>query len=103
MNQLKRRLPGVLLALVLLVLPAAAHGEPLTGSLDRWTTTVLDLLADLFDLAPRTTVDAASETGGTGTVKIEGTEPGFAPTMDPNGADLALRTTGFAPTMDPNG
>lgn len=108
MNQLKRRLSVVLLALVLIALPAAAQGEtavdaaPAAEHPARWSTFVFDFLSGFFD--GLWSVEAASETGSTKSLDPDDAEPGFAPTMDPNGGLDALRSPGgFAPTMDPNG
>ena len=107
MNQLKRRLSVVVLALVLLALPAAAQAHPATGAAPAagepasWSTVVFDFLAGLLD--GLWSVGAASETGTTGTF-TDDSDAAFAPRIDPNGGSEAFETTtGFAPRIDPNG
>lgn len=107
MNQLKRRLPSVLLTFVLLASPAwAVHAEPAAGAAARdelWTSRLLAVLDDL--LGGLWSIEAASEDDGS-VQPIDSTDDGgtgYAPTWDPNGGSSALTTTRYAPTWDPNG
>lgn len=105
MNTFARRLTGVLLTLALLVLPATvAQAEPLSGSLDRWTTSVTDLLADLFD--GLMSIGAASESGdGDDAHQLDDGVDEPMPTADPstrNGNKLTT-TTRLGPGYDPLG
>lgn len=104
MNTFARRVSGVLLTLVLLVLPVTVmHAEPLSGSLERWTTSVTDLLADLLD--GLMSIGAASETSDdTDAPQPDGTvEP--TPTVDPTAIDSNELSTAtrMAPGWDPYG
>lgn len=101
MNALVRRLAGVLLTLVLLVLPAtAAHGEPLSGTFDRWTTSVADLFGDLLD--GLLSFGSASTTDDDTDTDPATTEP--TPTAAPTDSDSELTTTSdVAPSWDPAG
>jgi hypothetical protein len=102
MNQLKRWLPGVLLALVLLALPATVHAEPATLTADRWMTSVADFFSHLLD--GLWSVEAAAEKGDEGpvAVPIDDGDSELTSGWDPNGAKLTTSpqlTSGW----DPNG
>lgn len=106
MNTLVRRLSGAFLALVLIAVPAAAaHGEPMTAPLDRWTHSLASLLDAVLD--GLTSAFAASETGDPDGDAVQLEDDGgneLAPRWDPNGASSELTTTTqLAPRWDPNG
>ena len=108
MNQIKRSLPGVLLALALLVPCAtAAQAEPPAGTPDRWLTSIVDLLGGFFD--GLWSVGAASETeSDPQVVGLDGGDAETAPravsSWDPNGATTDPETAPSAvSSWDPNG
>lgn len=105
MNHPARRLSGVLLALAMLTLPAAAHADPaarIPGTPDRWITSALDLLGGLVD--GRWTVGAASGTDDAGTtaLPLADGDSDAAPSGDENRIG-PTSTTKAKPSWDPNG
>lgn len=105
MNQIKRSLPGVLLALALVV-PCAAvvQAEPATDSHASWLTSVLDLLGGFLD--GLWSVDAASETGDDPQVlELDGDEATpTLPTWDPEDGTTSGETSNrVVGSFDPNG
>ncbi|HEX6201818.1 MAG TPA: hypothetical protein VF100_02370 [Thermoanaerobaculia bacterium] len=104
MLKLARHLSGYLLIFVLLALPAlAAHGEPASGAVERWTSSVTDLLGDLLDRL--WSIGAATESGdGDDTLLVDDDDAQPTPTLDAGETSNQLSTrTGLAPTWDPGG
>lgn len=104
MNTIVRRLSTVLLTLVLLVLPvAAAHGEPTSGSHERWATSISDFLGDLLDSL--LSISAASEIGDDTSTQSDDGAVESTPTMNllPTDGDHLRTTTQLGPVHDPFG
>jgi hypothetical protein len=103
MFKLTRRLSGYLLIFVLLALPAlAAHGEPASGAVERWTSSMTDLLGDLLDRL--WSIGAASESGDGDDTLLADDDAQPTLTLDAGETSTELSTrTGLAPTWDPGG
>lgn len=101
MQRITRRLSGVLLALTLLLLPAAAHAEPTARGVDRWLVSVLDVLGDL--VGGLRTIGAASETGSEPLLDDDG-DPQVSPSGEPDdSSDELVAGRKIAPRWEPNG
>lgn len=101
MQRPTRRLSAVLLALTLLLLPAAAHAEPAARSVDRWLDSVLDVLGDL--VSGLWTIGAASETGSEPSLDDDGdTQVSPSGESDDSSDRLVVRRE-VAPHWEPNG
>ena len=101
MHRPTRRLSAVLLALTLLLLPAAVHAEPAAGGADRWLVSVLDVLGDL--VSGLRTIGAASETGSEPLLDDDGdTQVSPSGESDDSSDQLVVRRK-VAPQWEPNG
>lgn len=101
MQRTTQRLSGVLLALILLMLPAVAHAEPTARGVDRWLVSVLGVLGDL--VGGLQTTGAASETGSEPSLDDDG-DPQVSPSGEPDDSSdqLDVRRK-LAPQWEPNG
>jgi hypothetical protein len=100
MQRTTRRLSGVLLALTLLLLPAAAHAEPAAGGGDRWFVSVLGVLGDL--VGGLRTIGTASET--TDPLPDDDDDPQVSPSGESDdSSDQLVVGRKLTPQWEPNG